>query len=606
DGQYAEHPFLERKSKIIFDYLVEAGSGTGCVHIAPGHGIEDYAAGCKNSLPIICEVDDNGKFTSGIFEGEDVYVANKKIIEHLDKIGMLFEKDEILHSYPFCWRCKNPIIFRSTSQWFIKIDHKDLRKRIISCCDNVQWIPDYGKNRFVGMMEARADWCISRQRAWGIPIPSFFCKDCQKSFITEESIELAQKIIEEKGTDAYFEEEQSNLVCPSCRGKNLTKEKDILDVWFDSGSSHNAVLKDNPSLSWPADLYLEGSDQHRGWFQSSIITAIAGFNNPPYKAVLTHGFILDEKGIAMSKSAGNVISPQKIVEKYGADILRLWVCSVDFREDIRIGDEILKPIILSYRKIRNTFRFLLGNLYDFESPVSYNELNLIDKYILHNLQILIENVLDAYSKFEFHIVFREILNFCTRDLSNLYLDILKDRLYCEEANSIKRRAAQTVLYQCLIFLVKLIAPIVSFTAEEIWEKSQESGVRSQESIFLEEFPKPKEAYKNEEIKKDMDEILKIRDVVNLALEKKRADKEIGSPLEASLKIKTEKFDILNKYKDGLCEIFIVSSVEIEKQEGLTIEVNKHKGVKCPRCWMFSFTENADGLCKRCKEVLEAK
>ncbi|MEW6681017.1 MAG: isoleucine--tRNA ligase, partial [bacterium] len=353
DEQYAKHPFLERDSKIILDYLVTLDCGTGCVHIAPGHGIEDYAAGCKNNLPLICEVDDNGKFTSGIFEGEDVSLADKKIIEHLDKMGMLFKKEEILHSYPHCWRCKKPIIFRATSQWFINIDHKDLRKRIISLCDNVQWIPDYGKNRFVGMMEARGDWCISRQRAWGIPIPSFFCNNCQKSFVTEESIELAQKIIEEKGTDAYFEEHQSSLLapehqkddisCPSCEGCNLTKEKDILDVWFDSGSSHYAVLRDNPELSWPADLYLEGSDQHRGWFQSSIITSVAGFNCPPYKAVLTHGFILDEKGIAMSKSAGNVIPPQKIVEKYGADILRLWVSSVDFREDIRIGDEILKP-----------------------------------------------------------------------------------------------------------------------------------------------------------------------------------------------------------------------------------------------------------------------
>ncbi|MEW6104035.1 MAG: isoleucine--tRNA ligase [bacterium] len=608
-NEYAEHPFLERKSKIILDYLVSADSGTGCVHIAPGHGIEDYAAGCKNNLPLICDVDDNGRFIAGMFKDEDVSLADKKIIEYLDEIGMLFKKDEILHSYPHCWRCKKPIIFRATSQWFINIDHRDLRKRIISACDNVEWIPDYGKNRFVSTVEARADWCISRQRAWGIPIPSFFCNDCQRSHITEESIEKTQEIIKDGSIDEYFSNDiTSGISCPFCGGKNLIKEKDILDVWFDSGSSHYAVLMDEKSLSWPANLYLEGSDQHRGWFQSSIITAIAGFNRAPYKAVLTHGFILDEKGIAMSKSAGNVISPQEIVEKYGADILRLWVCSVDFREDIKIGKEILSPIILSYRKIRNTFRFLLGNLYDFscEKSVEYNELKAIDKYILHSLCALIIDVEDSYSKFEFHRAFRLILNFCTRDLSNLYLDVLKDRLYCEEANSLKRRAGQNVLYQCLISLVKLIAPILSFTAEEIWgyinPKSEIRNPKS-ESVFLTGFPEVNQKHKNPVIKEEMDEILEIRDVVNLALERKRTDKEIASSLEAALRIKTGKFDLLNKYKEELCEIFIVSSIELEKKEGLEIEVSKHKGIKCPRCWMKSFTENRDGLCERCNEVL---
>lgn len=597
EGEFAKHPFLERESKIVLDYLVKADCGTGCVHIAPGHGIEDYACGCKNNLPLICDVDDNGMFTNGMFKGEDVSLANEKIIKLLKESGMLLKDEEIFHSYPHCWRCKNPIIFRSTSQWFIKIDHKDLRERIIEKANNVHWIPDYGKNRFVGMIEARGDWCISRQRAWGIPIPSFFCKDCEKSYITEKSIEMAQKIISDNGTDGYF---NSNLdiTCQVCSGKNIVKEDDILDVWFDSGASHYAVLKDNPELSWPASLYLEGSDQHRGWFQSSIITSMSSFNNPPYKAVLTHGFILDEKGIAMSKSAGNVIPPQKIVEKYGADILRLWIASVDFREDIKISDEILSPIIDAYRKIRNTFRFLLGNLYDFHpSSIEYKDLRMVDRYILNQLQVLIEDVLDAYENYEFHRVFRTILNFCTNDLSRFYFDISKDRLYCEASSSIKRKSCQFVLYNILISLVRLIAPILSFTAEEVWEHIKHQDT---DSVFLKGLPEPNIDYKNQELKNDMDKILKIREMVNLEIEKKREVKEIGSSLEASLIIKTD-IEALNKYKDELCEIFIVSSCEIIKQDTLEIEVSKHKGTKCPRCWMFSFTEDKDGLCKRCRE-----
>lgn len=601
EEEFAKHPFLERKSKIVLDYLVTPDCGTGCVHIAPGHGIEDYACGCKNNLPLICDVDDNGRFTNDMFKGEDVFLVDKKIIKHLETLGMLFNKEEIFHSYPHCWRCKSPIIFRSTSQWFIKIDHNNLRERIIRQIDNIQWIPDYGKSRFLGTFKERGDWCISRQRAWGIPIPSFFCRNCKKSYITEESIEMAQRIISRNGTDGYFNEDTlPDVTCHVCKGKDLIKEHDILDVWFDSGSSHYAVLKDNPELSWPASLYLEGSDQHRGWFQSSMITSMLCFDNPPYKAVLTHGFILDEKGIAMSKSAGNVIPPQKIVEKYGADILRLWVSSVDFREDIRISDEILLPIIDSYRKIRNTFRFLLGNLYDFSlCSIEYDKLTMVDKYILNELQVLIEDVLDAYNKYEFHRVFRKILNFCTKELSNFYLDISKDRLYCEETSSIKRRSCQFVLYNVLISLVRLIAPILSFTGEEIWEYVKE---KDKESVFLKAFPEPNMRYKNPEVKKQMDEILKLREVVNLSIEKKRNDKEIGSSLEASLKIKGD-IDLLNRYKHELCEIFIVSSCEIIKQDTLEIEVSKHKGIKCPRCWMFSFTDDKDGLCKRCKNLI---
>jgi len=608
EGEYAKHPFLERGSKIILDYLVTLNCGTGCVHIAPGHGIEDYEAGVRNNLPLICDVDDSGRFTSGMFKDEEVSLANKKIIEYVERLGMLFERDEILHSYPHCWRCKKPIIFRATSQWFIKIDHQGLRERIISLCDSINWIPDYGKNRFVSMIKERGDWCISRQRAWGIPIPSFYCKDCSKSYLTEKGIEAAQEIIEKGSTDDYFNIDTiPNITCPDCGGGNIIKERDILDVWFDSGSSHYCVLMDNPSLSYPADLYLEGSDQHRGWFQSSIITSVAGFDKPPYKAVLTHGFILDEKGIAMSKSAGNVIAPQKIVEKYGADTLRLWVSSVDFREDIKIGDEILMPIIDSYRKIRNTFRFLLGNLYDFEGEIKYEDLKPIDKYILHNLQVLIEGVEDAYKKFEFHKVYRLLLNFTSGDLSSLYLDISKDCLYCEGKNSIKRKARQAVFYDVLVSLVRLIAPILSFTGEEVWEYiTQNSKLKTQnlESVFLEGFPTPNPDYKNPKIAKDIDEILKIREVVNTEIEKKRNNKEIGSSLEASLIIKAPNFELLHQYKDGLCELFIVSSVELEKGEKLEIIVNKHKGVKCPRCWIYSFTEDSMGLCKRCKEVLE--
>ncbi|HAW49755.1 TPA: isoleucine--tRNA ligase [bacterium] len=602
DGEFTDHPFLERKSKIVLSEFVLSDQGTGCVHIAPGHGIEDYETGVKYELPLISPVDDNGCFTEGIFIGEDVFHANKRIIEYLEKMGMLFLKDEIFHSYPHCWRCKKPVIFRATSQWFIKIDHNDLRRRIIDFIDKVEWIPDWGKNRFFGTISSRGDWCISRQRAWGIPIPSFYCENCETSFLTEETIERAQKLVEKQGSDKYFEIE-SDMPCPKCGVHNTKKETDILDVWFDSGSSHCAVLKDDERLSWPADLYLEGSDQHRGWFQSSIITSVACFDNPPYKGVLTHGFILDEKGYAMSKSQGNVIPPQHIIEKYGADVLRLWVSSIDFREDMRIGEEILKPIVDSYRKIRNTIRFLLGNLHGFECQkgIEYENLMDTDRYVLDRLQGLIENVNSAYERFEFHIVYREILNFCTNTLSNFYLDILKDRLYCEGKSSIKRRSAQTVLYELLVSLLKLIAPILSFTVEEAWGYILDAEYRS---VFLCDFPKARDDWRDEELREEIDEILKIRDDVNKAIEEKRKTGEIGSSLEVDLTIHTKNIDLFKKYEDELCEIFIVSSVEIKEGEE-EIGVKKHGGVKCPRCWIWSYSNDSLGLCLRCRKLLES-
>ncbi len=605
-GNVAKHPYLDRESKIISANFVTAEIGTGCVHIAPGHGMEDYVAGIAEGLEILSPVDDSGRFISGEFIGEDVIACQMKIINLLKERGRLFFSEEILHSYPHCWRCKKPIIFRATSQWFIKIDHNRLRERILSNLKEVEWIPAWGERRFTAMIENRGDWCISRQRAWGIPIPAFTCKACGKPYLRGETIEFVADIIRKEGSGAWFEKEAIELLPQDsrcdCLSRDFEKEADILDVWFDSGSSHYAVLKQRNELSWPADLYLEGSDQHRGWFQSSMLTSMAVFNKPPYKAVLTHGFMLDENGRTMSKSLGNVIAPEEIIEKFGADPLRLWVASTDFREDMKLGKEILETTINSYRKIRNTIRFILANIGDFEEEkaLKYADLMDVDKFLLAKLQILIEEVEKAYEKFEFHRVVHLITDFCTVVLSNLYLDITKDRLYCEKEDNPKRRSAQTVLYQIIRSILPMIAPILSFLAEEAWPylKQQEK------SVFLGQFPKPDKEQKDTAILSDWEVLLSIRDKVNLLLEEERKKGVIGSSLEAEIKISAPEaeFSMLKRYRESLGELFIVSSAEVIESEGLDISVRKACGVKCQRCWIWS-NSIEDGLCPRCKEVV---
>jgi len=460
EGLKCKHPTFDRDSLIILGSHVLLDEGTGCVHTAPGHGQEDYEIGVKYKIPIFTTLDSQGKFNqeAGKFKGLTYKDGNIAVIEELTKNGTLLKAGKITHSYPHCWRCKNPVVFRATKQWFVSIEA--FRDLALSEIEKVQFVPDWGKEKIYGMVENRTDWCISRQRVWGVPIPVFYCKECGKIIANEETINSVKKLFLEKGSDSWFAISAQEILpkdyqCPHCKGKDFEKEKDIMDVWFDSGCSHAAVLKKRDKLHWPAELYLEGTDQHRGWFQTSLLTSVAAFEKAPYKTVLTHGFIVDAEGRKMSKSIGNVIAPQEIIEKYGADILRLWVASSDYRTDIRISSKILDQLVEIYRRVRNTARFILGNLLDFNPDtdiVSYNKLNELDRLVLSNFQGLMKKVNGSYDNFEFHSLYHEIHNFCAIDLSSFYLDIIKDRLYTAFTDSEDRRAAQTVLFLSLIHI----------------------------------------------------------------------------------------------------------------------------------------------------------
>lgn len=618
EGLVCQHPFMERESLVVLDLYVTRDQGTGCVHTAPGHGLDDYEVGFKYNLPVITPVDDNGRFTEEAFEfaGLDVFEANKLIIEKIDALGKLFHQETMTHSYPHCWRCKNPIIFRATDQWFIRLETDNLQQQTLDVIKKVKWIPAWGEERFYNTIAARGDWCISRQRAWGVPIPAFYCTKCNQSLLDVETIELVKTQIQNYSTNIWFEKEADEFLpagikCSKCGNHQFKKEEDILDVWFESGVSHYAVLKRRPELTFPADLYLEGSDQHRGWFQSAILTAMITDGTPPYKAVLTHGFMLDETGKAMSKSLGNVISPLKIIDKYGADILRLWVISEDYRTDVRLGEEILTRMGESYRKIRNTFKFMLGNLYDFnpkKDKVIYEDLLRIDKWLLHRLTQLIQKVTEAYENFEFHLIYHLILNFCSTLLSSLYLDILKDRLYTFKADSQERRSAQTVIYEVTTVLTKLLAPILSFTSEEIWENLKMED--ESPSVHLTSYPSPNPKYLNESLASQFEELIELREKVSKALEEARAEGLIGSSLEAQviLTYPLEKEMILKEYNSELKFIFIVSDVELIKGEELKVLIKKAKGNKCSRCWNYSQTVGSNiehpTLCERCCKTIK--
>lgn len=615
-----ENPLMSRESRLILGDYVTLDQGTGCVHTAPGHGLEDYEAGIRYNLPILNPVDDEGRFTeeAGEFAGENVFSANKLINDRLKEKGFLLHQEEMTHSYPHCWRCKRPVLFRATSQWFISMDKNSLRQRSLEAVKEIRWIPSWGENRFHGMLKERPDWCISRQRAWGVPIPAFYCLGCGQSLLDFEVIKETAHIVRREGMDIWFKEEPNYFLkgaeCPECGGKEFRREEDILDVWFDSGSSHLAVLKQRDDLSWPADLYLEGSDQHRGWFQSSLLVSMGAAKAPPYKGVLTHGFMVDSCGKAMSKSMGNVIAPEEIIKKFGADILRLWVISEDYRADIKLSDEILTRMADSYRKMRNTFRFLLGNLFDFDpekDSVVYDSLRPIDKYLLFRLQGLVSDVRKAYTDFEFHRIYHLLNNFCVATLSSFYLDAAKDILYTFRQNSKERRAIQTVMHESLLALLKLSAPILSFTAEEAWQALPAKP--EARSIHLEEMPplKPDSLIPLEEVKK-WEEFLEIREEVNKALEESRKLGEIGSSLQARVIIEAasgDKLKILEEFKEQLTGLFIVSQAEFKNEEGeLTIKVEKAEGQKCQRCWNFSQSVGEDEqhptLCKRCIEVIK--
>ncbi len=632
EGCKTEHPFMGRPSPIIVGSHVTLESGTGCVHTAPGYGVDDFEV-CKNydDIGIVVGVDGKGVLTkdSGeMFEGLTTDQANKAIGKHLEEIGAMFATERIVHQYPHCWRCKSPILFRATEQWFCSIN--DFKDEAIKAIEEVNWIPGWGEERIKGMVRDRSDWCISRQRTWGVPIPIIYCNDCGKPIVTEETIEAISELFRKEGSDAWYTHDISEIIPESvkceCGCSSFTKEMDIMDVWFDSGVTHAAVLEERDNLRSPADLYLEGADQYRGWFQSSLLTSVVCNGHAPYKNVCTHGWVVDGQGKTMHKSLGNGIEPSEITDKYGADILRLWVASSDYHSDIRISKDILGQLSDAYKKIRNTARFILGNLsnqggFDIDKDgVSDDQLFEIDKWALMKLDELIDKVNVAYEAFDYHIVFHAIHNFCVIDMSNFYLDILKDRLYCERPDSIERRAAQTVIYRILSAIARLVAPILSFTADEIWSYMPHSSEDNADSIFLNDMPKKSGITVSTEFTDKWNLIAAIREDAKKALEIKRADKVIGASLEADVQIYADGklYSEICAIKDQLPSVMIVSKVEVlegagngeykGELEGVSFTVSKASGGKCERCWVYSdyvgSNEKHPTLCERCCNVVE--
>ncbi|NLG33496.1 MAG: isoleucine--tRNA ligase, partial [Syntrophomonadaceae bacterium] len=620
------HPFIERESLVVLGEHVTLEAGTGCVHTAPGHGEDDFYVGKEYGLEVISPVDDGGRFTSEAsqFAGKPVHESNQDIITELRQNNMLVNASKIKHQYPHCWRCKNPIIYRATQQWFASIS--GFRDTALAEIDKVEWIPAWGRDRIYNMVRDRGDWCISRQRTWGVPIPIFYCQSCGHSIINDTTIARLAGLFAEHGSDIWFMKEAAELLPPGykceCGGEEFTKETDIMDVWFDSGSSHMAVLEQRKDLQWPADLYLEGSDQHRGWFNSSLSTAVAVKAQAPYRTVLTHGFVVDEQGRKMSKSLGNVVDPLKLIKELGADILRLWVSSADYRTDVSVSENIIKQSSEAYRKIRNTCRFILGNLYDFDpdkDQVEYEQLAELDKWALARLDRLIRRVTNAYENYEFHIVFHSIHNFCTIDLSNIYFDILKDNLYCSKPDDPARKAAQTVMYQIINTMVVMLAPILAFTSEEIWQHLRKGNQPI--SVQLLEWPKPKDVFSNPEIEDKFAQLIEIREVVTKALEEARREKIIGHSLGARVIIYADpdRVQVLNS-TCNLDKFFIVSDLQVKgtdeapqktiKADGIEavyISVEPAPGKKCERCWIITPTTGMDPLhptlCQRCADVV---
>lgn len=624
EGVICKHPFIERESRVVLGsddtILVELDTGTGAVHTAPGYGKEDYLCGLKNKLDMVVTVDSKGHQTeeAGPFAGMYYAKSDKEIIKWLDEHNFLLAKQEITHSYPHCWRCKHPVIYRATSQWFASID--GFRKEALEAIKDVKWYPTWGEERITKMIEDRNDWCISRQRTWGVPLPIFYCKECEKEYVTSESLDKVQKIVEKNGSNAWFELTEKELMpegakCTECGCTEFVKETDIMDVWFDSGSTHESVLAERGLPE--ANLYLEGSDQYRGWFQSSLLTSVATKGKAPYKEVVTHGYVVDEKGRKMSKSLGNGIDPMELINEFGADILRLWALSSDYTSDVSISKGIIKQVAEVYRKIRNTARFILGNISDFDvnNPVSYEELQEIDKWALTKLNKLIEDCSNAYDGYDFKKAYQAINQFCVVDMSNFYLDIIKDRLYTEKLNSIERRAAQTTMYEILQALVRILAPMTCFTAEEIWKFMPHKDNEKLDSVMLSYYPEINEKYNNKELEEKWNKIIKIKELVSKKLEEARSEKVIGHSLNAKVTLYAEKdeYEFLLENKELLMTVFIVSGLEIEKnerknEEKIGVKVEVADGKKCERCWMYSTTVGEDkenpNICHRCSEALK--
>jgi isoleucyl-tRNA synthetase len=631
EGIRCTHPFYDRDSLVILGTHVTLEQGTGAVHTAPAHGIEDFEACQKYGIPVLSLVDGQGKFLpeAGMFAGMKVWESNERVIQELEGRGLLYHREKMLHQYPHCWRCKDPLIFRATEQWFASID--GFRREALRAIDEVQWIPSWGRERIHNMISERSDWCVSRQRVWGVPIPIFYCEGCDAAIINEQTIGHLQGLFAEHGSDVWFERSAAELLpagfrCPSCGGESFSRETDIMDVWFDSGSSHMAVLEQRPELRWPADLYLEGSDQHRGWFNSSLCTSVAVRGTAPYKAVLTHGFLVDEEGRKMSKSLGNTIYPQEMIDKYGADVLRLWVTSADYRNDMAVSKKIMGQLADTYRKIRNTFRFILGNLYDFhpeKDSLAYDELSLVDRWLLYRLHQLIQRVNKAYEQSEFHIVYHAISSFCVVDLSSFYLDITKDTLYCSASGEHSRRSIQTVLLEAGSVLARLLAPVIPFTTEEVWGYLP-GAKEAAASVHLTALPQAKRDYLNPDLEKLWDKILSLRDEAARALEAARREKVIGPGTQANVSLYPEDEEtllFLRQVEDELPRILIVSGVKVHQvweaapqsawkpENGLHLRIGVFpaRGAKCARCWLYKdsvgqFASYPD-LCERCHEVV---
>ena len=626
ENMIAQHPFLDKTSRLVNAEYVTMDSGTGCVHTAPGFGADDYQTCMRYGMELVVPVNDQGRHTeyAGKYAGLKTDESNPIILADMKENGSLFASEEITHSYPHCWRCKNPIIFRATPQWFCSVEA--FKDEAVAACENVRWLPAWGGDRMVSMIRERADWCISRQRRWGLPIPVFYCKDCGKPICTPETIEHISKLFDEYGSNIWFEKDAADLIpegltCPHCgSAAGFEKETDTLDGWFDSGSTHYAsLMHDTPEL-WPADVYLEGADQYRGWFQSSLLTSVGALGNgAPFRDVLTHGWTVDGQGRAMHKSLGNGIDPADLIKEFGADIVRLWAGSSDYHADVRCSKEIFKQLSQNYLKFRNTARYCLGNLNEFDPDhlVAPEEMEELDRWALTKLNQLTKLCRNAYMGYEYHTVSHAINDFCVVELSSFYLDIIKDRLYCEEKDGLRRRSAQSALFLILDAMAKLFAPILAFTCDEIWQAMPHRSTDDTRNVLLNQMPENFDTYALDDATMEKwNVIMKLRQDVNGVLEKARADKRIGKALEAHVTLSTQDEALKASCADvNLAEICIVSSCTWDQPEdgaevasgvnfpALTIGVSEAKGEKCPRCWMHSLNADANGLCPRCAAVV---
>ena len=627
EGTITRHPLFERESPVVLAEYVRAEEGTGVVHIAPGHGAEDFETGKRYGLPVLCPVDERGVFTAEAGEFAGLPIApegNRAVIERLRERGYLLHHALYEHKYPHCWRCDSPLLFRATIQWFMSIDHQSHRARALEAIGTVRWIPPESERRITAMVQERPDWCLSRQRAWGVGIPAFYCEACDAVLLEPALIERVAQRIEQEGADVWFEKSADYFLpegtrCPQCGGTTFRKETDVLDVWLDSGSTHRLVLETHPDLRWPADLYIEGSDQHRGWFNSSLMIAIATKGAAPYRTVITHGFVLDGEGRKMSKSEGNVVDPMEICQQLGADVLRLWVASTEYFDDVRLSNEILKFVTDAYRQIRNTLRFMLGNLYDFDparDTIPYANLPELDRWMLARLQEYLRYCLRAYEQYEYHLLYHETRRFCNVELSAFYLDVLKDRLYASAPNAPARRAAQTVLYEVTSTLTRLLAPILVHTMEEVWQRLPVPDKAP--SVHLAAFPTVREEWLDRELLERYERLLTLREEVNRAVEQAKRDRRIPNPQSARVRLyaSSELYALLSRYPTDptpdnlLARLFGVSQAEVYPGEGeLRIEVDAAPGAKCARCWLVlpdvgSLPDHPD-LCPRCAEVVRA-